>query len=456
MTPRIDRRRVLSASGALLAAALFAGCLSDGDPGGGSDGDESDADDADPDDEDAPAVDEAVRAELVRENTEFAFDLHRTLVAADPAENLLASPYSISVALAMTYAGARDETAEQMADALGYTLDEDDLHEAFAALEARLAALGDDVDVDGDDEGGDEDEGVPFTLNLANAVWGQTDYPFYEDYLDFLETHYGAGMRSVDYQADPEAAREEINAWVADRTEDRIDELLPEGSLDELARLVLTNAVYFEANWEHTFPEDRTADGEFTALDGSTRRVPMMNTDGRFPHAEVDGHQLIDLPYAGGDASMLIVLPEDGAFEGLEAEIDAEWLAGAVDALEAGEGTIAMPKFGFESGFQLEDALSELGMPIAFEYPEADFGDMADLEATGEGLFIWDVYHDTFIEVDENGTEAAAATGVVVGTESAAMDPFEMTVDRPFLFAIRDRGTGAVVFLGRVVDPDAG
>lgn len=454
-----DRRRLLQSSSGLLAAALLAGCLQNStnqDTTPTPDGDTNDDGNGNGDgngDDTTDTSDRSNMTQLVQNNTQFGFDLHRELAEANPSDNILTSPYSISIALAMTYAGAAGETAEQMREALRFALTDDDLHPTFGSLQTALNRASDSVDEsENENENEDGDDSVEFTLTLANSVWGQTEYPWYDDYLDILESDYDASLRTVDYAADHEGAREAINSWVAEQTNDRIDDLLPQGSLDPLARLVLTNAVYFAANWETPFNDHQTEMQPFTAIDGETTDVPLMAVDDRFPYGEYEGTQLVELPYEGDRASMLLFLPPEESFTAVEESIDAKWLAAARETLDSRDGTVSIPKFSFESGFALKELLSTLGMPIAFEHPAADFSKMADLDAVGEQLFIWDVYHDTFISVDEDGTEAAAATGVVVGTESAPVDPFEFVADRPFLFAICDDETETVLFLGRVVD----
>lgn len=450
----MNRRRTLALSGALLAGA-FAGCTASGRRSD-RDGNTTDPGNNDPPGSgSAPDVDKAL-AELVQETNSLAFDLYGTVCSEHQGENLLASPVSITTALAMAYAGARGDTRDQMRETLHYTLDDDTLHAAFDALQSELNSRGDDLDEDDLPSNYDaEDDPVPFQLTLVNAVWGQTDYPFREDYLTLLEDHYGGGLEEVDYKSDPEAAREEINAWVANQTEERIEDLLPKGALNQLTRLVLTNAVYFLANWHHPFEESATSTQAFTALDGSATEVPMMSQSETFPYAEVNGVQAVDLPYIGEDVSMLVILPPEGEFEAYERELDRSALSRLVDALDAREGSVSLPRFEFESSFALRKILEALGMPIAFSKSEADFSGMAHLDQTSENLYIDDVYHDTYIAVDEKGTEAAAATGVVVKADSVPMSPFEFVADRPFLFAIRDRLTETILFLGRVVDAGA-
>ncbi len=444
----MDRRHVLALSGALFAGAL-AGCTADEETADETGGDEP------PEDHAAgtePDIDDEDLAELVGETNGFAFDLYRELLDDHSEENLFASPVSISLALAMAYAGARGETREQMRETLRYTLADEKVHGAFEELQRRLDERSEDVDETGGAYDEDDDP-VPFELSIANSVWGQEAYPFEDEYLTTLETYYGGGLREVDYQSDAESAREQINDWVADETEDRLEELLPQGSLDELTRLVLVNAVYFLANWKHPFTEGLTSEAQFNALDGSEQTVQMMQKQRRWPYAEVDGAQAVELPYVGGETSMLVILPPEGEFESYEQSFDGEQLETIVEALDSREGTVGLPRFEFESGFALGSVLESMGMADAFDAQNADFSGIVDQEETDEDLFIHEVFHDTFVAVDEEGTEAAAATGVVISEESEPADPFEFVADRPFLFAIRDRQTSTILFVGRAVDP---
>lgn len=410
-----------------------------------------------------PAVDDDRLATLVAANTEFALALHRELVAGSPDENLFASPFSISAALAMTWAGAEGETETAMADALRFSLDQETLHPAFEALfaavepgEADGATTGEGTDAtterDGTTAAGDE---PGFQLRIANALWGQEGFPFDDSFVEALADHYGAGLREADFESEPEAARGTINDWVADATEGKIEDLLPRGVIDALTRLVLTNAIYFEAEWARTFEDNATSDRTFTSLDGSTAEVPTMSQTESFPYAEVDGHQVIELPYVGDEVSMVVLLPAEGTFEEFESELDRDGLVAAFDALETASGTIALPKFTFESAFSLRDALSALGMEVAFEPEAANFEGMIEDDADAPNLYVKDAVHQSYVAVDEEGTEAAAATGVVINADSAVQEGFEMVVDRPFLFFIRHRETDAILFSGRVVDAEA-
>ena len=437
------RRRVLATSGALLAASI-AGCAEDSEPT--TNGTEAGTDDpsATPSEEPPagePTASDDHLAELAAGNAAFALDLHRHLVDAE-GDNLFVSPYSISVALAMTYAGARGETKAQMAEALHYTLGED-VHPAFGELRSELDGRG-----SGGGDDGQASDGV--RLDVANALWGREEYDFDQDYLDLVEEHYGGGLRRADFVGDPEGERERINAWVEEQTEDRIQDLLPSNAISAKTVLVLTNAIYFLADWDEPFDPEETNEGTFTALDGSESTVPMMRRHLETPYASVSGAEAVELPYVGGDVSMVLILPEEGGFEGFERDLDPGVLFGIFEELRSREGDLAMPRFEFESGFALADALASLGMPDAFS-ASADFSDITDGD---NSLAIDDVYHEAFVSVDEEGTEAAGATAVVM-QDSAGPEPFHVRFDRPFLFCIRDRPTDAVLFLGRVADAGA-
>jgi serpin B len=372
-------------------------------------------------------------AALVEGNSAFALDLYQHLKT--DGGNLFYSPYSISLALAMTYGGARNQTDEQMAQALNFLLSQETLHPAFNTLDMTLLAYG-----------GDNDS---FELNVANAIWAQQGYQFLQSYLDLLAENYGAGLNTLDFTGDPDGSAETINDWVSEQTEERITDLVaPE--MFALARLVLTNAIYFKGQWALPFEESATVDENFTLLDGSSVAVPMMSQTEGFRYTESDGYQAISMSYLGAPVSMIIVLPEEGRFEEVESLISAEF----VDDLVADWGfqsvALSMPKFTYESEFSLTEILSAMGMPIAFS-GEADFSGMTG----SRELFISDVVHKAFVAVDEAGTEAAAATAVIMA-ESAAMieDPVDMKIDRPFFYLIRDDDTGTILFAGRVLDPE--
>ncbi|MEA3375385.1 MAG: serpin family protein [Chloroflexota bacterium] len=378
---------------------------------------------------------------LVEGNSGFAFDLYGLLVEQEGGKNLFYSPYSISLALAMTYAGARGETEEQMAEALRFKLPQEDLHPAFNALDQELAQRG---------EGAEGKDGEGFRLNIANAIWGQEDYEFLSTFLDVLAENYGAGLRVLDFAGAPEESRVAINDWVSEQTEGKIEDLLRQGVITRLTRLVLTNAIYFSAAWADPFEEESTEEGAFRLLDGSEVSVPMMRQTESFGYAEGGDYQAVELPYDGHELSMVIVLPEEGELEVFEDSLDAERLDAILKARERRQVALTMPRFEFEAQFSLAETLAALGMPQAFS-PDADFSGMTG----ARDLFISEVVHKAFVSVDEAGTEAAAATAVVMVESAMPEEPVEMTVDQPFVFLIRDIETGAILFVGRVVDPGA-
>ena len=374
-------------------------------------------------------------------NNTFALDLYQAVRGVQG--NLFYSPYSISVALAMIYAGARGETEEQMAETLHYTLPQTRLHPAFNALDRELARRA-------KDSGSESEEGAEFHLEIANAVWAQQGYTFLPEYLDLLARNYGAGIRLLDFEA-PSQARQTINQWVSEQTAGKIEELLPEGAIDRLTRLVLTNAIYFKAAWEHPFEEVQTQDAPFYFLDGGDTSVSMMRQTEALMYVEDQGYQALELPYAGDDLSMLILLPANGTFESFERDLTAAQIDGIAQRLERRNVALALPKFEFDARLQLSNALTQMGMPDAFAPQAANFTGM---DGTRD-LYIQDVLHKAYVAVDEAGTEAAAATGVVIGITSAPLDPVQVTVDHPFIFLIRDKETGAILFIGRVVNPSA-
>ena len=380
-------------------------------------------------------------AEFTRANTRFAFDLYQRL--REQEGNLFFSPHSISTALAMTYAGARGETERQMAETLHYRLPGVGLHAAFNALDQELARRG-----EGDDG---------FRLNIVNAVWGQSDHDFLAPFLDLLAEHYGAGVRPVDFRAAPQQARDVINDWVAEQTENRITDLIPPDVIDVLTRLVLTNAIYFNASWVYPFDPDGTQPGAFHLLDGGEVELPMMRLEEELGYAQGDGWQAVELPYEGYELSMLILLPDEGRFREFEGSLNADLLDQMVSQLWYPLVALELPRFEFDSRFELADTLKAMGMTDAFDRSRADFSAMdgrSCLAGDPGCLRISNVVHQAFVSVDEEGTEAAAATAVVMKTQSAPPERIVVSVDRPFLFLIRDRATGAILFLAASNNPN--
>ena len=390
----------------------------------------------------APDVTNDEIAALVAGNTEFAFDIFK--VAAAGGENTMLSPHSIATALTMTYAGARATTAEEMATTLHLGLLDDRIHAARNELDLRVTAEPPQVP---------DDDSQPFTINTANSVWGQPDYPFLEAFLDILARDYDAGMYLADFSNDTEGARVAINDWVEEKTEGRIQDMLPPGVLNPLTRMVLVNAIWFKANWATQFEPDLTAPGNFTLLDGNTVETPLMHGNVTMPYTTGDGFSAAAIPYAG-DAEMVVVLPDAGRFEEVAAALSSDDLDVTV-AGEQREVDLTMPKFEFEAQFGLKTALQELGMVEAFNPPPgpgtADFSGITE----GSELYVQDVVHKSFIKVDEHGTEAAAATAVILGLTSLPQRA-TLTLDRPFLFAIKHRSTGEILFIGQVTNPTVG
>ncbi len=297
----------------------------------------------------SPAVNETDLTTLVDGNSAFAFDLYQTL--RQNGTNLFYSPYSISEALAMTYAGARGETEKDMTGALDFTLSQDRLHPAFNSLDLQLKQRGQGAK-------GKDEEG--FRLHVVNAIWGQKDYEFMAQFLDVLAQNYGAGLRILDFINETEQSRLAINKWVSDQTEERIKDLVPQGAIDQLTRLVLTNAIYFNAAWQYPFNENTTSDGLFHLIDGNGSDVTasMMKQTESFGYTEGIDFQVVELPYDGQELSMVILLPKTGQFDTFEAKLDAEFFGTIIDKLERNEVALTMPKFEYESSFGLKEALS--------------------------------------------------------------------------------------------------
>ena len=380
----------------------------------------------------SPADVEAVTAS----DAAFGLDLFE-IVAGD--ENVMVSPYSIATALSMLYPGARGDTATEIAEVLRVSVDDATWHQVRNTIDQALAVTPLPM--------GEEDTREPFTIRPANSAWGQGGYSFLDGYLRTLAEHYGAGLRVVDYMGDPEGSRQIINAWVEEATEDRIEDLIPEGAITVDTRLSLVNAIWFKANWSEPFDPARTQVGAFTRLDGTEVETPLMRADLQTGYAVSDSFEAVRLPYAG-DAAMVILLPNAGSPADLagalqSADLDIAWQQRSVD--------ITLPPFEFESEVSLRPALQMLGMVAAFERPGGDGADFTGITQMRE-LFVTDAFHKTFIALDEEGTEAAAATAIVVGLTSAP-EPATFTADRPFLFWIEHGSTGEMLFLGQVTDP---
>lgn len=388
----------------------------------------------------SPTLDAAEAATFQKDEAAFAVELYRTVAEAEAGKDVFLSPHSVSTALAMTYAGARGTTKDEMKKTLHFELPDARLHDAFNWLDLALSSRGD---------GAAGKDGQPFRLRVVNSTWGQKGFSFEQPFLDTLAVSYGAGVNLLDFVGDTEGSRTTINRWVEEQTEDRIKDLLPRGSLDALTRMVLVNAVYFNAAWAAKFDKAATKDAPFTKLDGSAATVAMMTGKASRRYAKGDGYEAVEIDYDGGEMAMLVVAPTAGTFASFEASLTGEKVLSVLAGLETKEVILSMPKFKLEAGLSLKEPLKKMGMPTAFG--EADFTGIS----TAAPLQIKDVLHKTFVEIDEDGTEAAAATAVIVGERTSAPvdDPIEMKVDRPFLVGIVDKQTQTLVFFGRILEP---
>ncbi|HMP79122.1 MAG TPA: serpin family protein, partial [Pirellulaceae bacterium] len=380
-----------------------------------------------------PVINDQVRA-AVRSQQEFGWNLYSML--ADKPENTFYSPASIATALGMVTTGASGETRQQLVDALQISDDEIGFHRAMTELIQLLNT---------------RDRGLQ--LRMVNRLWGQHDLVFSGDFLEGLLNQYYAPMGKADFKSDPEGVRQNINAWVAQQTADRIRNLFPSGTIDEDTRLVLANAIYFKADWKTPFNKNATKPAEFLCGNGESIKTDMMNRRGDILYAEDNWAKVVSLPYTSGGVSMVVVLPKTrGGLAELEQRISAEYLAGLLNGLSEREVRLAMPKFKFETMYVLNDVLQMLGMNRAFS-------DIAEFDrmTTQEPLKISIVVHKAFIDVNEEGTEAAAATGVGMKVAMAPLpkEPVDFVADHPFMFFIRHDSSGAVLFAGRLSQPES-
>jgi serpin B len=376
----------------------------------------------------------ADRAAVVEGNNAFAMELYGQL--QDRSGNLFFSPESISTALAMTYAGARGDTASEMAKTLQFTLPADRFHPAMGALLSNLNA---------------EHDG--YQLRVANALWAQQVYTFLNDFLKLTKSDYGAGLNQLDFKDATEAARLTINRWVEQKTEDRITNLLPPGSLSSKTRLVLTDAIYFKGDWQTQFDKTQTNDEDFHLSTAQKVKAPLMHREGGFNYFNGGTFQILEIPYKSAELSMLVFLPNDASgLRALEQSLTSpnmkQWFG---QLRQVPKVVLTLPKFKMTQQLELRDTLGAMGMPLAFD-ARADFSRMTD----NRGLFISAAIHKAYIDVNEEGTEAAAATGVVMRPTMALRlptPPIIFLADHPFIFLIRDNRSGGILFMGRVTDP---
>jgi serpin B len=380
-------------------------------------------------------------ATMMAGNVDFSLDFYQQV--RDEEGNLFFSPYSILQAFWLAYSGADGSTAVQMSEALRFT-----------PLDLLPAASGPAMSVT--PTAVEQAEESSFILRNANAIWGQQGFPWLPEYLSFAEGN-GSPLQMVDYTADPDTVRQQINDWVAEQTEDLIQNLIPEGVIDAATRMVIANAVYFKAGWMFPFMQGETQDASFTLLDGSTQTVPMMQmgfSGEMLAYVDGEGYTAVALPYVDGNTRMMVLLPDAGEFEAFEASMTADLYREISAALQFQSVRVFMPRFSYDQSLSLIPPLSAMGMSDAFDPEAANFGRMYDRSAVSENLFISAALHKAFVEVNEEGTEAAAATGIIMGVTSVQVEPpVEVRIDRPFIFAIEDVRTNTLLFIGRVVQP---
>ena len=373
---------------------------------------------------------------IVSATNQFAFELYGEYKNTD--DNLFFSPHSISSALQMTYEGARGKTAEEMQSVFHFPEDNAARIGSFAKLYEQI-----------------NPQNASYRLSTANALWAQNDYPFDQNYLKTVETYYHGKAANLDFAGNPENSRQTINQWVSGKTMQKIPELFAAGTINPLTRLVLTNAVYFKGKWATPFEEMLTQEKDFTASTGAKIKCQMMNIKDDFGYAQTADYQALELPYEDNDLSMIVVLPENGKIEATEKELAAAGLGNVKKSLKNELVNVFLPKFKFDTSYNMNQTLAKMGMPAAFDDANADFSGMYDKTKTPENLYIGLVIHKAYIDVYEEGTEAAAATGVAM-QPTAAMEPPQAKIfnaNRPFIFAIVHNQTGAILFMGKVNDP---
>ena len=363
-------------------------------------------------------------------SNQFAVDFY--LEIKDSGENIFFSPFSISTAFAMAYEGAKGNTSRQMEDVFYFEDDYIERTASYAAIHNIINA-----------------KSKKYELHTANALWAEQNYTFLENYTSTIRNYYGGNTTNMDFINNAEQSRQEINRWVEEKTKEKIKDLLPAGSINYLTRLVLTNAIYFKGEWVKKFDKDDTKDMPFKVDSETEVTVPMMKLSGenaRFNYAETENMQILEMMYDGGNLSMLVLLPRENLDE-IEPELSAENLAKWKSMMRERKIDVYFPKFRLETEYSLPGTLQDMGMTDAFSWPEADFSGMDG----GRNLFISGAFHKAFIEVNEEGTEAAAATAIVMTMGMAF--PNEFRADHPFIFIIQEKTTGSILFMGRMSNP---
>lgn len=372
--------------------------------------------------------------EAVKSSNYFTLNFYKQI--KDNQQNIFFSPYSLTTALAMTYEGARGETAEEMIEVFNFPEDNNIRWQAFFNLLNWLNR-----------------DGKNYELSIANALWAQKDFYFLPEYFDIIGEYYQGKIENLNFIEEPEESRLVINSWVEEQTKDKIKDLIPKNVINPLTRLILTNAIYFKGDWALEFKEGDTQEDDFHLMNGGSVKVQMMSRtddEAEFSYHQDDFLQILEMPYKGEDISMLIILPKGQNLAQAEELLTLENLSDWQGQMRKQKVEVYFPKFKLETKYNLKDTLEDIGMPTAFS-EEANFSGMNGKN----NLLISEVIHQAFIEVDEKGTEAAAATGVVIGVTSLPLEESTIfKVDRPFVFLIQDKTTGGILFMGRVLNPN--
>lgn len=390
----------------------------------------------------APAVDapdEATQKKLAASSNQLGLALYQKLRAKEG--NLALSPISIETALAMTWAGARGETEKEMRSVLALEGTPAEVAGSFGQLTQSLA---------------DPSRGV--TVRVANRIFGEKTYAFETSFVELTDRRFGAPLQPLDFAKNPEASRITINTWVAERTEQRIQDLVPPAGVTDQTRIALVNAIYFLGEWQRPFQKESTYSADFFVTKSEKKSVPTMNQTGTIKGAEKDGTKVIELPYKGGTTSMMLLLPKDGeSLDALEKSLTAASVQTWAEALVPASTRVALPKFTIDPtlSVELKQPLIALGLTTAFDEHKSDFTGIAKPASKEDEIHLSQVFHKAFVTVDEKGTEAAAATAAM-GVKGTGMPPkpeLEFVADHPFVFVIRDDKSGAILFMGRVSDP---
>ncbi|MGM0496585.1 MAG: serpin family protein [Bacteroidota bacterium] len=370
--------------------------------------------------------------DVVAGNNEFTFSLYDQINNED--ENVFFSPYSISSALAMTYNGARKTTKKEMADVMNFNENEEVLSKSFSELNNHITNL----------------SSEKIQLDIANSIWGQQDYGFEKRFLELNNKYYGAGVKEVNFKENYKSIRKDINKWVEDKTQEKIKDLIKKNMLDPMTKMVLVNAIYFNGKWQFPFEEEDTYEDKFFIYSECETKVDFMHREVSLKYHEDDLAQIVEIPYSGDSLSMMVVLPKERyGMEQLEDHLDEELYESYQKSMVKKKVKLTLPKFKITAGYELNDPLKNLGMESAFN-SNADFSGM-----TGKkDLYISNVVHESFVEVNEEGTEAAAATGVVMRKTSVNPEKKEFKADHPFVFFIKDNEKGTILFMGRIMNPE--